>query len=157
MWIVNIFRLMGRYFESVSVSVERNITEIEYGDEKLIGIGLNIFSNNINIFKRYRHLEGECDIIEKNSNLRLLKTLPLEIVYKYERKFSLYERRLSDDEMAALACSQLCDKLNDFLSDKEALRLRSYGEFTDTSYVMSCDTVVRANVAKTKEFKLLGE
>lgn len=147
----------GRYSETLSVSVDRILYEEAYGEEGLFEINLHFFNKIINIFKNYRQSTDQCDIINKKWNLKLGKELPIGITRIYRRELTERETILCDEEMISRASELLFERLSEFLSDKTALRLRTYGDFVGDSYEICCDALVSSDVTRIRDFKLIGE
>ena len=147
----------GRFSEEISVSVAEIQKNVVYGEDKLIECTAIIFGFSLNIFKNYRQDAKEYDIINKTDDVTLLKKLPISVVRTYRRPYSVEDKILTEEEMAADASAKLTEKLLSFLSDMEAVRLKTRGEFSDNEYVMTCDALVIGSVAEVKEFQVSKE
>lgn len=146
--------VIARYNEKIEVITDNTKESKTYTDKILTGMSVNIFGKRINIFKRYRQYAGDCDIIEEKRDLRLYKKLPISISKNYAMPYETKETELSKDEQIGLCSELLKTKLNDFLSDKEAKRLVTQGEFLSDGYRMFCDVTVSSSVGKIQEFEV---
>ncbi len=144
----------GIYTDTVSVDVKNEKTEKEYGKRSVCKISLNFFGKNINIFKKHRQVGENCDIIEEKEDLVIGKKLPISVIKDYTYPYELISTPLSSEEMVFLAAEMLKEKMAEFLSDKEAKRLKTGGEFYDGGYRMLCEAVVCSSVTKIQEFKV---
>lgn len=146
--------VVGRYNESVSVFVKRSVSEKVYSEQTLAFCKINFFAKQVNIFKKYGQSDQECDIINEREDFILGKRLPLSIEKTYFRKYETVTKQLSDSELILCASEKLRESLLLFLSDKEAQRMVTSGDFTEEGYEMVCDAVVSSDVTKIQEFKV---
>ena len=146
--------VIGRYTDSVSVCVPKKFCEKDLKSREIYDTALNFFGFSINIFKNYRNIVGECDIIEDESRWKLFgKTpLPIKTVRRYVLKYEKRDIELSEAEMAKLAAMQLNEDLNEKLDGANLLRLRTNGHFENDSYVMESEYVCSSDIGKTLEF-----
>lgn len=146
--------ILGIYDDVIEVSVKREKTEKIYGEPLISGIGINFFGKNINIFKKYRQVTEECDIIKENKSITVGKKLPISIIRDYIHPYEYVTTPLTDEETIAMASERLKEEMLLFLSEKEPKKLKTGGEFYDGGYRMFCEAVVCSNVAKVQEFKV---
>ena len=147
-------QVIGRYNESLSVFVMRSVSEKVYSERTLALCKVNFFAKGINIFKKYGQPNEECDIISEREDLILGKRLPLSIDKTYFCKYETVTKELSDSELILCASEKLREALLLFLSDKEAQRMVTSGDFSEDGYEMVCDAVVSSDVTKIQEFKV---
>jgi len=146
--------VIGRYSEDISVFIERTVREKVYSEPILSRTSINFFGGDVNIFKKYRHSYGECDIIEKTEHVTVGKRLPISVSKTYIQPYVTESRELSDDEIISLASDKLRRELLIFLKDKEARRMITSGNFSENGYEMVCKTVVSSDVTKIQEFEV---
>ena len=145
--------VVGRYTDTVSVTVSADVTEREYTDTSVGAFSIKIFVFSINIFKKYRNFPDSCDIIERTKDIELMnKRLPIRFAYSELRHFNEYQRHLSHSELTERAADELHGRLLDTLSSAELVSVSTDGEFTDGGYTMQAYAVVRAEVGVAKEF-----
>lgn len=146
--------ISGIYNDIVEVSVQARKSEKIYGEPKVSKIMINFFGTDINIFKNYRQSTKECDIIKEKENLTIGKKLPISIIKDYIYPYQSVTKLLSNEEMVAVASERLKEEMLVFLSDKEAKKLKTGGNFYEDGYRMFCEAVVCSSVAKIQEFKV---
>ncbi len=129
-------RVVGRMSDSVSVVVDRNYEQKHKADGKTIGVTLNFFGFDLNIFKNYGNLPEKCDIIEEIKTVslfgrcRLPIVLSREICEEYESVSGCY----TDAELVAVACARLREQTSVRLEKCDLLKIRTDGAFTETGY-----------------------
>lgn len=144
----------GRAYGRVEVFQERTVEEkIEKG-EKISGFALKIFKKNVNIFKIYGNLGGECDIIEKTENIYAFNKvkLPIKATKTYVKEYSVTKRTLTDNELSALTKEKTSYAILDFIGEGELVKARSSGSVTAEGYTMSTDIVYITSVGSTVPF-----
>ena len=150
-------KVIGKYSETVSVSVPFEIQSKIYGEDELYECGINFFGFYLNIFKKYRQPQSEYDIINQTEDVTVYKKLPISVTKIYHRPYIFEKKRLSEDEVIDMASDKLKAEMLSFLADKEALRMQTGGGFCEDGYNMYCYTLVSGDVAKIMEFKLEQE
>lgn len=134
--------IIGRCSESVEVSVPSVRQEKVSGKPKLSGSKLKIFGFSVNIFKSYRNLGKECDIIDVSKNPTILGArLPISLKNKYSVPYSYVEVTLGAEDMTKEAAELMESALADALSGATLVRISTDGEFSDSSYTMKSSIV----------------
>ena len=131
--------IIGRVGDLVSVSVDRESTKTNITERRLLSLNVNIFKKSINIFKTYRNLTNECDIIEnvKEYSLPGGARLPVSLSLCFAPVYEEEAIRYSDDEMIKLAKDRLNLKMASYLSNYDLIRISTSGEFTEEGYTLS--------------------
>ena len=146
--------VLGRYTDTVSVSVPVGCVEREYTNTRIGAAKIKIFGFYINIFKNYGNSIDSCDIIEKTKHINIGgKRLPITLDYSEIHSFTEWERPLSAAELTERASDALHEQLLDMLSSSELVSVTTDGEFTDDGYDMHAYAVVRGEVGSTQEFE----
>lgn len=141
--------VLGRVVGSVSLNVGRKKDVLVLKSRKIGGINVKIFNFPINIFKIYRNLGEECDIIEEKSVVSFfgLCNLPIEITRSYIVSYSHTTSELSDTEMVSIATYRLNATLFRMFSDVDLCSMKTYGSFSGEVYTVGCDYVYICSVA----------
>lgn len=146
--------VIGRYSDSVSVSISNKSVEKIIKAKKINELSVNFFGFPIKLFKIYRNLPEDYAIIKDNRSLSFFDKvkLPIEIercyVLEYEEKNLIY----SEDEMVTIASSEMREALNAELKNANLLKIKTEGSFTNGNYVMYSYYVCSSDVGDTVEF-----
>ena len=148
--------VVGRFSDYVSVKISEKTTEKVYGRMSIESCYVEFFGFSINIFKKYGNLSSKCDIIEKKENLKLFcgKKLPISVTKSYVMPYYERQRTLSCDEMTKSATRLLNDEIAFRTKERDIIRIKTEGDFTDFGYVMSAALVCRGNVGQIREFEV---
>lgn len=146
--------VIGRVNRELSVEVDRKSEIKGYNEGKICSVTLNLFKISLNIFKNYGNLTNECVIIEDEIEYTLPgnKKLPFSITKAYGYEESKVTVEYTDEELIRLASQRLNDMTLKALENADLLRIKTYGEFTDTGYSMRSDVVFLTEVSKCVEF-----
>ena len=106
------------------------------------------------IFKNYGNLTNECVIIEDEIEYTLPgnKKLPFSITKAYGYEESRVAVEYTDEELIRLASQMLNDMTLKALENADLLRIKTFGEFTDTGYSMRSDVVFLTEISECVEF-----
>ncbi len=148
--------VIARLSDTVTVEVAREYQKIVEISELPIETTLKIFNFPINIFKKYGNSYSDCDIIENVKVFSIFDSapLPLCLIQKYARAYKTETAEYSDDELVFAASAKLSALTLAELEGKDLLRIKSYGEYTDTGYLMRSDIVYLSEIGKTLEFNV---
>ncbi len=119
-----------------------------YIGEELLCKSIKIFNFTINIFKNYRNLQSECDII----NDEVVYTLPSGIrlpIKIYTENALFKESRLyqySESELAQSASYMLSRQLDQLIGNGEIISLKSHGQFHNSGYTVVTDIRYVCNI-----------
>ncbi len=144
--------VIGRYSDTVSVLSCRKKEEKTYYENELVRVDVKFFNKTVNIFKKYGQSQNNCDIIKKTEQMITKERLPITFIKTYLGHYSVFERTLSESEMIEEASALLEEELLRYLSDKNAKRMKTSGEFLDDGYVMTCYITVSSDITKIQEF-----
>jgi similar to stage IV sporulation protein len=146
----------GRVADSVEVEVKRSEEKKMVKKKRLAKVTLNFFNFSINIFKIYGNLDNECDIIEEKETFSLLgnKKLPFSITKEYLSEYEIYEKVYSDDEITALAGKRLTSRLFSRLVNADLVKIKTFGEFTESGYRTYSDFIFCADVGRSLEYQI---
>jgi hypothetical protein len=146
----------GRVADSVEVEVKRSEEKKMVKKKRLAKVTLNFFNFSINIFKIYGNLDSECDIIEEKETFSLLgnKKLPFSITKEYLSEYEIYEKVYSDDEITALAGKRLTSRLFSRLVNADLVKIKTFGEFTESGYRTYSDFIFCADVGRSLEYQI---
>ena len=149
-------RVLGRVSERILVSVDRKYDKTVRKDNRIYSISLNFFKKSLNIFKLYGNLTNKCDIIDTEKTYLLFGRcrLPFSVSISYLPEYSSLEAEYTDEELLSVAASRLDMLTAARLSLSDLLRLRTYGEFTESGYTMWSDIVYLSDVSEQVEFKV---
>lgn len=146
--------VIGRVSDKVSVNIQREFQMKQEKSNKLYSLGLNLFNFSINIFKLYGNLTEGCDIIEVKKSLSLSEKskLPFSLTVNYLPTYETTPSQYTDEQLVAVASSRLNSLMAARLALCDLVRMRTYGEFTESGYEMSCDMVFLTEVGETMAF-----
>lgn len=143
----------GRFSDTVTYFSPKTVSEKRYSSSVVSSLGVKIFQNQINIFKKYRNFQDSCDIIEKKQRIHLFGVaLPITVHTQECREYTVEELTLGDDELTEL----VADKLSHLIAEKSAeltlVSIKTDGAFTDGGYFMSAELIAVGDVAEMQEF-----
>ena len=149
-------RVVGRVNKKITINVDRKQQSKEHEKTTLYSLKIKIFDFSVNIFKKYGNLEGKCDIIEKKEKIAIFgkRKLPIEVIRQYKVFSSFQEYESSDEELIQNASYQMRAIMHNMLHDVNLNSLKTYGEFTDSGYIMISEVVYSCNVTSDIEFFL---
>ncbi len=147
-------RVVGRMSDTVSVSVDRKYEKKVAKNKKITSAMLKLFKLNTNIFKSYRNLGEECDIIKEIKTFSLFgkARLPLEIMIEYAVEYSKEVCEYTDTELVSIASSRLALATDARLSSADLMKIRTHGGFTDEGYSMTNELVFTKEAGVPLEF-----
>lgn len=142
--------VLGVLSGEVTANVQRYEQVPSYSDERLAELTVNFFGNSLNIFKNYGNYEGECDIIESREGCVLFDTyrLPFGISKVYSREKTYVSVSYTDDELVSRAAHNMKRSLYSYLTGCDLIKMKTYGEYTEDGYTMTCELVYVASVGK---------
>ena len=148
--------VIGRCFERVESVTERKYKKVSEISETAVSATLKIFNLPINIFKRYGNSYDGCDIIKNVKVFSLFDKakLPIFLTTEYARSYVYQEAEYSDDELVSVASRELRAKTAARLDKSDLIKIKTFGEFTDTGYKICSEIVFLSDVGKTLEFTL---
>ena len=140
----------------ISAVAQREVTERVESRRRLAHIRIIIFNFSINIFKNYGNSVDTCDIIEKIRDFALFNgtRLPISVVTVYEMECSSLTRIRTDEEMIAVAKSELDAKILETLKDADALKLRTEGSFEGDTYRLTTRVVYSTGIGKESAIEI---
>lgn len=143
----------GRISDEISVEVPRNENKTVFGKEKLQSATLKIFNFEINIFKRYGKIGTGCAIIEDVKEYTLLGKyrIPITLHRNYVTEKREEACVYTDFELSAIASSRLTALRTMALGSSELIRMRTFGEYTDSGYKMTSFVTVLEDVGEVRE------
>ena len=146
--------IMGRCSENIVARCDRVYTKTERIGEKKVSLSVKIFNFQTNIFKLYRNIDNECDIIEDVKTYSLFGKckIPLEV---YRESIPVYretDETYSDSDLVNATSRLLEKRLADRLLVSDLLRIRTSGEFTEDGYTMRSDIVYLTDVGEESPF-----
>ena len=146
--------VIGRCFERVESITERKYKKVSEISETPVSATLKIFNLPINIFKKYGNSYDGCDIIKNVKVFSIFDKakLPIFFTTEYAHSYVYSEEEYSDDELVAVAARELRAKTAARLCGSDLLKIKTFGEFTDTGYKICSEIVFLSNVGKTLEF-----
>ena len=144
-------RVMGRITETVSVEVDKNHSQIIYGEEKMQAQTWKIFGFSINILNFYGNSTTECDIIERKEVCSLFNRfkLPLEVITTYSKKRVVQESTLTAEQMVRLASHRLSELVAFYLENADLVNASTGGEFTENGYRMTSTITLSTGIEST--------
>ena len=147
--------VIGRMSDTVSVFVDRNYEKNLKTRETLINRELKIFDFSINIFKRYRKSNTECDIIDDVKVFSLFGKclLPIRIISQYERVCTKETVEYTDEELVMLSSLRLSLAVTKRVVDADLVKIKTSGAFTNDGYSMSSDIEFIGNVGVALPFE----
>ncbi len=142
---------------SVKVSNEEQITEQD--SSTLIEKSISVLGLSVNIFKNYRNLGVDYDIIENNKDIILFGQYKLPITYteKYAATEISTSIFYSDSELPTLAAMRFSEELSRVLADKDLISIRTLGKYVESGYEMAADYVYATDVGDEVEVKISKE
>lgn len=148
--------VIGRMNDRVSVDVAREYETKSVKNEILIRRDVKIFDFAINIFKRYRNLNDECDIIEDVKVFSLFGKcrLPIKTVSVYALEQDTSTAVYSDPRLVSLATARLNSATLKRLVGADLLKIKTGGAFTDSGYSMYSDIEFLGEVGEASPFEL---
>lgn len=146
--------IRGRISDTVTVNVDRIEAEERKSSEELVSVNVQIFNFPINIFKKYRNLESECVIIENTRVLSLFGkcNLPIRIISSYCIEYQEEREQKNDAQLVRAATERLTAATMKRLVCADLLRIRTYGDYTESGYEMSSHIVFLADVGVSVAF-----
>ena len=146
--------VIGRCYDTLSVEIERIYQQKLYKGRSIEKIELNFFDFSINIFKKYGNLTNSCDIIEDEIEYTHLDRckLPFSVSISYIPLFDFLEARYTDEEIVKLATNKLNLLTIQRLESKDLLKIKTYGEFTESGYSICSDIVFLCQVGENIDF-----
>ena len=149
--------VIGRIYDTVSVNVVRDYRNKTAENSILYSCEINFLKFSLNIFKRYRNLHNECDIIENEIKCSLFDRckLPLSITLKYIPQYTYEDGVYTDDQLIDIASSRLMSLIALRLENSDLIRLRTNGNFNDTGYSMSTEIVFLCDVGKRVRLEII--
>lgn len=149
--------VIGRVTHTLSVEVPRGQMKKQAEKPILVGVTLNFFGKELNIFEKSNNYNDTYDTIYKDKSFYVTKNarIPITLTLAYASVYREEPVRLSESETVSLALSSMNEKLALFLQDKELLSRRLEGRFVGDRYMLTCEIECLENIAATQEF-LLG-
>ncbi len=147
--------VIGRVGDRVTASVSREYEKTVAEHKKITDITLKIFDFSINIFKIYGNSAERCDIIKEIQTFSIgdRARLPVEIQTSLtvEREFAtaLYD----DARLVRLCTKRLLGNTVSRTVGAQIIKIRTYGDYTDTGYEMYSDIVYLADVGESLPFE----
>ncbi len=156
-WCAAEATVMGRIYDTVSVDLMRNYEKKTAYERQLYSCTVKILNFSLNIFKLYRNLPKECDIIENEIKCSLFNKckLPLSISLQYIPQYGYESQTYTDDELVAIASDRLNSLIASWLYNADLLSMKTKGNFTDTGYTISIDIVYLADVTERVELEII--
>ena len=147
--------VLGRVQGEIFVEVLKSEQKVTLKRQKNVKIALNFFGFSINIFKNYRNLPNDCDIIESNRQLRLLGRASMPISLSVQTAYLAQEQTvlLTEEEAIRLAEARLRASLSDLLSKGELVSMQTEGGFTERGYAFTLRYAQIRNVAEPKPIR----
>lgn len=148
--------VIGRVSDSVEVRLERNYTLNVQKGSRLCSLQINLFNFTTNIFKLYRNLTNECDIIEKTKYISIPggRRLPLSITALYLPQYNSVTAEYTDSRLVSVASARLNALISSRLAACDLLKIKTHGQFTDYGYYMRCDMVFLCEVGTALAFEV---
>ena len=151
--------ILGRVEHSLEVTVPRTRPEKIESAERMIGISVNFFGKNINIYRDTGNLPAEYVTIDRETPFVLKEgcTLPFSLSVEYAAFDRYKERRFSDAETVRYAEELMKNKLSAEMQGRELLEKSMQGTFQGDTYVLTCRVIALENIARVSEFSIFGE
>ncbi len=136
--------------DKIVTEVKREEIETIEEEYRVCERTLNILGVRINIYKNYGNLPDGCDIIEDKENITLPggKKLPLSLVTSRAVSQVNITTTYTDSELPALAAMRLEEKFAEILSNKDLIKLKTDGEYTELGYRITASIVTSEDVGK---------
>ena len=146
----------GRVDRKITLDIPYKQTVKEHKKSKLLNFSINFFDFQINIYRYTGKMPMKCDTIYKREQIVLFGKVKLPIFIVSDRycEYTESEIYLTEEEAARLAFSRLKSELAAVTFDCELVSKNITGEFTDTSYVLTCDAECIKNIAIPLEFEV---
>lgn len=156
-WCAADATVIGRIYNNVTASVDREYNKRIASDKRLNSCSVNIFNFSINIFKRYRNFNNECDIIENEIKCSLFNKckLPISIRLEYLTESRYENATYTDEELVNIAFRRLTSLLALRLCNADLLKMQTDGGFSDTGYSISTDIVYLDDVAERVKLEII--
>ena len=150
--------VIGRYSDEISVNACTKETQCYEVGRKLSKLSLNFFNFSYKILENYSKSEKEYGIIKEKKYFHtfLDKKIPVSIEREYETELMESTIFYTKDEMVRIASERMKAALAEELSDKNLLKLRTYGDFSGDYYVSVTEYTVSSMIGNTKEFDFIG-
>jgi len=147
--------VIARVSDSVTAVAEHSRDEKKVKKVALSRAKFKIFGFSVNIFKSYRNLPSDYDIIEGKKNFRLFgKELPMSFFGEYVSSYDTERVFLTAEEMTALASERLTSALAERLLGATLVRIRTEGTFSDDSYSMTATFVCTEQIGRDSPFSV---
>lgn len=147
-------RVVGRVTDTVRASVDREyekITDISYSSEK---ITVKIFNFPINIFRKYGNSGARCDIIKEIQTFSLFgASLPVELHRELAAVKQTESAVYDDARLVRLCAARLQSETARLTVDAELIKIRTFGDYTESGYEMYSDVVLLTEVGKSLPFE----
>lgn len=146
----------GRVNRSITVNIPYKQTIKEYKKSKLLNFSIKFFNFQINIYRYSGKMPTKYDTIYKREEIILFDKVKLPVYIVSDRCYEYVESEisLSSEDAVKLAFSRLKSELAAATIDCELVSKSITGEFTDSSYVLSCDAECIKNIAVPLEFEV---
>ena len=146
--------VVGRVNKRITATVSKKKIEKNVLNTTLSSLKIKIFNFSINILKKYRNLDTDCDIIEETNKITLSngRKMPLEIVKEYEIQYTLDFFNAESDDLVREAQYKMSILLQNELIDVNLNSIRTYGDFTDEGYEMVSEIIYSSDVSESIEF-----
>ena len=146
--------VIGRANKTIVVKIPRERTEKKTDKMSILSVRIKLFNFSINIFKKYRNLGAECDIIEEINKISLFSVheLPVEIIKEYEISYRDVSYAASDEELVLWASYRMRAMLEDALGNLQLNSIKTRGQFTDEGYVMVSEIVYSGEISESVEY-----
>ena len=146
----------GRVNRKISINIPYKQTVKEHKKSKLLNFSINFFDFQINIYRYTGKLPTKYDTIYKREEIIIFDKVKLPIYIVSDRYCEYAERdiSLSKEDAVKLAFSRLKSELAAATSDCELVSKNITGEFTETSYILTCDAECIKNIAIPLEFEV---
>ena len=145
----------GSASTTLTTEVGKTVTETVVKDGGKANFAIKIFNFRINIYKKYGNSPDDCVIIESNRNIMLQNTrIPVTLIYGNYAVTVENTVTLTDADLPIYAGRMHAVELGDFLTDKDLVKIRTSGRFTDMGYVMESRVVYSTDVGKIAEIRM---
>lgn len=145
----------GTSSTTLTTEIGRTLTNTLTKDGGTAAFSVKIFNFRINIYKNYGNRQDDCAIIESNKNIMLRDTrLPVTLIYGKYAVTEEYTVTLTDADLPIYAGRTHSGELTDFLTDKDLVRIKTAGRFTDDGYVMESLVVYSTDVGRLAEIRM---
>ncbi len=147
--------VIGRVDDRIEVNLMRNQDVRVQSGRKIYSVTLKFFKFSLNIFKLYRNLTNECDIIdyEKSYSLFGKYKLPFSIHIKYITEYSVENATYSDSDIVKVASNRLNALMASRLVGCDLIKVKTKGDFTDNGYYICSDVTFLCPIGESKAFE----